>query len=248
MTIHAIQVADNERVAAVVSQILGELQTASDPCVLASLTHVGIPDEHAYGVSMAGIQSAARHVIPDHQLAQDLWNTGVYEARIVAAMVDRPMWVTADQMEEWAGAFDSWAVCDAVCSTLFDRTPFAVGTAQAWSSRDEEFVKRAGFVLMAVLAVHDKVKPDAEFEAFLPLIEAEAWDNRNYVRKAVNWALRQLGKRNLRLNASARACAVRIQAQNTTAARWIAADALRELQSPSVQARLERWSHDSKRP
>jgi 3-methyladenine DNA glycosylase AlkD len=248
VTVHKTRITDSERKVTTVSQVLDELRTAADPCVLASMRHVGIPNEHAVGVGTTGIQSAARHATPDHRLAQDLWSTGVYEARIVAAIVDRPAWVTTSQMEEWAGAFDSWAVCDFVCSTLFDRTPFAVDTASAWSSRDEEFVKRAGFVLMASLAVHDKVKPDAAFESFFPLIEAQAWDDRNYVRKAVNWALRQIGKRNLHLNSAARACATRIQAQNTSSARWIATDALRELQSPSVHTRLERWSHDPRRP
>ncbi|MFZ2413878.1 MAG: DNA alkylation repair protein [Candidatus Cryosericum sp.] len=241
MTVRKTRFTDSEGKVTTVSQVLDELRTASDPCVLVSMRHVGLPNEHAVGVGTTGIQSAARH-------AQDLWGTGVYEAQIVAAIVDRPAWVTTSQMEEWAGTFDSWAVCDFVCSTLFDKTPFAVDTASAWSSRDEEFVKRAGFVLMASLAIHDKVKPDAEFESFFPLIEAQAWDDRNYVRKAVNWALRQIGKRNLHLNSTARACATRIQAQNTSSARWIATDALRELQSPSVHARLERWIHDPGRP
>lgn len=230
------------------SQILDELRSVSDPRVLASMKHFGIPDDHALGVGTAGLRSAARHVNPDHQLALDLWNTGVYEARIVAAMIDRPGWVTVSQMEAWAGECDSWAVCDTICSTLFDKTPFAVDTAKAWSSRDEEFVKRAGFVLMASLAVHDRALPDSVFEAFFPLIEAQAWDDRIYVRKAVNWALRQIGKRNLHLNAAARAFALRIRAQNTSSARWISTDALRELQSPGILARLERWSHDPRRP
>jgi 3-methyladenine DNA glycosylase AlkD len=151
-------------------------------------------------------------------------------------------------MERWAQDFDSWDLCDCVCSNLFDKTPYAVAKITAWTTRDDEFVKRAGFVLIASLAVHDKGPSDAAFEAFLPLIEEQAWDNRAYVRKSVDWALRQIGKRNVHLNDAARASALRIQVQNTSSARWIGADALRELQSPSVHERLERWSRDPRRP
>lgn len=231
-----------------VQDAVAALQSASDPHVLSTMDRAGIRRDAALGVTLPAIRQIAARILPRHRLAEDLWSTGIHEARLLAALVDKVNAVTPEQMEQWAQDFDSWDLCDCVCGNLFDRTPYATAKAVTWSKHEEEFVKRAGFVLMAGLAVHDKVKPDTEFEAFLPLIEAEAWDNRNYVRKAVNWALRQLGKRNLRLNASARACAVRIQAQNTSAARWIATDALRELQSPGVQARLARWSHDPKRP
>jgi 3-methyladenine DNA glycosylase AlkD len=153
--------------------------------------------------------------------------------------VDEPAKVTEAQLERWARDFDSWDICDGVCSNLFDRTPFARGKAIEWSARREEYVKRAGFVLMAALAVHDKKAPDALFREFLPLIEREATDERNFVKKAVNWALRQIGKRNGALNRDAIAAAKRIRRIDSKAARWIAADALRELQSAAVQERLK---------
>ncbi len=229
-------------------QVLTELRDASEPGVTASLSAAGITTAQAYGVRVGQLLSIARQTAPSHDLAATLWQTGIYEARIVAAMVDRPEWVTDAQMETWAEEFDSWAICDTVCSVLFDRTPHAVAKAAAWSSRPEEFVKRASFALMSSLALHDRSLDNAIFEAFLPLIEAQAWDDRNLVRKAVNWALRQIGKRNLALNACARSTAERIRLQDTRTARWIAADAIRELQSPAVMRRLEKWSHDPKRP
>jgi 3-methyladenine DNA glycosylase AlkD len=229
-------------------QVLAELRAASEPGVTASLSAAGITTAQAYGVRVGQLLSIARQTSPSHDLAAALWQTGIYEARIVAAMVDRPEWVTDAQMETWAEEFDSWAVCDTVCSVLFDRTPHAVAKAATWSSRPEEFVKRAGFALMSSLALHDRSLDNATFEAFLPLIEAQAWDDRNLVKKAVNWALRQIGKRNLALNARARSTAEHIHLQDTRTAHWIAADAIRELQSPAVMQRLEKWSHDPKRP
>jgi len=230
-----------------VQDAVAALRSASDPHVLSAMDRAGIRRDAALGVTLPAIRQIAARILPRHRLAEDLWNTGIHEARLLAALVDKVNAVTPEQMEQWAQDFDSWDLCDCVCGNLFDRTPYATAKAVTWSKREEEFVKRAGFVLMASLAVHDKSLPDPACEDFMPLIEAQAWDNRNYVRKAVNWALRQFGKRNLHLNASARACAMRIQAQDTPSARWIAADALRELQSPGVHARLERWSHDPKR-
>ncbi len=181
----------------------------------------------------------AREIGTDHRLAEELWNTGVHEARILASMVDDPKQVTNDQMERWAGDLDSWDVCDQCCSNLFDRTDHAWQKAVEWSGRDEEFVKRAGFALMACLAVHDKAATNEAFLGLLPLIEREADDPRNYVKKAVSWALRQIGKRSLRLNAEAIQEAKRILKKDTPPARWIARDALRELQGEAVQGRLQ---------
>jgi 3-methyladenine DNA glycosylase AlkD len=171
----------------------------------------------------------ARKIGKDHALAGRLWRTGVYEARIVACLIDVPSEVTQRQMESWAAEFDNWAVCDGVCSNLFDKTPWAYAKAIAWSRRSEEFVKRAGFVLMAALAVHDKKAPDSRFGPFLAAIKREATDERNFVRKAVNWALRQIGKSRPGLRGRAIEVAQEIRRIDSKAARWIAADALREL-------------------
>lgn len=231
-----------------VQDAVSALRSASDPHVLGSMDRAGIPRDAALGVTLPAIRQIAAHILPRHRLAEDLWSTGIHEARLLAALVDKPDAVTPEQMDRWAADFDSWDLCDCVCSNLFDKAPCTVAKIAAWTSHEHEFVKRAGFVLIASLAVHDKRLSDAAFEDFLPLIEGQAWDNRAYVRKAVNWALRQVGKRNLHLNAAARASALRIQTQNMPSAKWIAADALRELQSLSVHARLERWSCDPKRP
>jgi 3-methyladenine DNA glycosylase AlkD len=180
----------------------------------------------------------AREIGTDHRLAGRLFSSGVHEARILASMIDDPNRVTEAQADRWARAFDSWDVCDQCCMNLFRKTRFARAKAIEWSERDEEFVKRAAFALMATLAVHDKAAPDAAFKEFLPIIEREATDERTYVRKAVNWALRQIGKRNLVLNRAAVAAARRIARIDSKAARWIAADARRELTGDAVQAKL----------
>jgi 3-methyladenine DNA glycosylase AlkD len=192
------------------------------------------------GTSLSILRAIARDTGRDHDLAEELWASGVHEAMILAPMIDDPALVTDEQMERWALDFASWDLVDQACSNLFDRTPMAVGKAFAWSERQEEFVKRAGFVLMAALAVHDKRAGDDLFLRFLPVIEREAGDRRNLVRKAVNWALRQIGKRNRALNAAAIEAGHRILASGVPGSRWVASDALRELQSEAVQARLSK--------
>jgi 3-methyladenine DNA glycosylase AlkD len=162
----------------------------------------------------------------------------VHEARSLAALIDDPRQVTEEQMERWVADFDSWDVCDGCCGDLFDKTPFAHRKAVEWAGRDEEFVKRAGFALMAWLAVHDKKAPDEAFLAFLPVIARESGDGRNFVKKAVNWALRGIGKRNAALNAMAIQTAQEIQSMGSRPGRWIASDALRELTSDKVRERL----------
>ena len=197
-------------------------------------------DDALGGISVPVLRRLARKIGRNHTLAAELWKTGIQEARHLAAMIDEPEKVTEAQMERWARQFDSWDVCDGCCSTLFDKTPFAYRMAMEWSSRPEEFVKRGGFALMAVLAVHDKQASDAKFLKFLPAIKRESTDGRNFVRKAVNWALRQIGKRNPALNRSAVKIARRIRTLDSRSARWIAADALRELTGDAVQRRLRR--------
>lgn len=211
-----------------------------DPSRLAGMQRYGIDTRRALGVTVTELRALARRLGRDHQLAAGLWDSGVHEARILASMLDDPMAVTEAQMEDWVLGFDSWDLCDQVCGNLFDRTPHAFDAAVRWSAREEEFVKRAAFALMACAAVHRKGEPDERFEAFLPIIRAQAGDDRNYVKKAISWALRQIGKRSPELNARAIRTAEEIRGLDARAARWIAADALRELRSPAVRARLVR--------
>jgi 3-methyladenine DNA glycosylase AlkD len=187
------------------------------------------PKTEQLGICLPVLRKVARANRDNHELALALWQTGVYDARLLAGFGDDPQQVSRQQMETWVRDFDNWALVDGVCCTLFNRTPFAEEKALAWSKRRAEFVKRAGFVLMAGMAVHRKELPDEVFLAFLPVIAREATDERNFVKKAVNWALRQIGKRNPRLRRAAMAEAKRIKRLDSRAARWIAADALREL-------------------
>jgi 3-methyladenine DNA glycosylase AlkD len=228
-------------------EILKRLRDGAQPDAKATLERFGITARQAYGWSVPALRELARETGRDHTLAQQLWATGILDARILAALVDEPDRVTPRQMERWARDFDSWAVCDACCSNLFDRTPYAHVKVRAWSGRKEEFVKRAAFALMAALAVHDQQSGDDTFRAFLPLCEREAGDGRNFVKKAVNWALRQVGKRSAPLRAAAIATAERIAAQDSPSARWIAADALRELQGAPKASRGSAPSGSSRR-
>jgi 3-methyladenine DNA glycosylase AlkD len=164
-----------------------------------------------------------------HHIAQELWSSQIHEARILAGFVDEPSQVTEKQMEAWVKSFDSWDLCDQVVSALFDKTIFAYEKAFQWSRADQEFVKRAGFVMMAALAVHDKKAKDEKFLKFLPVIKREAGDERNFVKKAVNWALRQIGKRNPRIKKEAIKAAKEIVKLNSRSAKWIAKDAIKEL-------------------
>jgi 3-methyladenine DNA glycosylase AlkD len=212
------------------ASILAELRAQADPRDAAGQRRYGIaPRGEHLGIRAPVLREIARRHRRDHALALELWDSGVHEGHILAALVDDPRQVTAGQMEKWARECDNWAATDACCTVLFDRTPLAIGKAHAWSARRAEFVKRCGFVLMAGLAIHRKELPDDVFLGFLPVIRREAADERNFVKKAVNWALRQIGKRNPRLRRAAIAEARRIHHINFPAARWIAGDALREL-------------------
>lgn len=193
------------------------------------MARFGIDASRALGVRIPVLRRIARREGRDHALAQALWATGIHEARILASMVDEPERVTKAQLERWARGFDSWDLCDQVCMNLFDKTPHAWTKARAWSRREEEFVKRAGFALMASLAVHDKASPDARFRPFFRDIAREAHDGRNFVRKAVNWALRQVGKRSPGLRREAVAVAENLAARESAAARWVGKGALWEL-------------------
>ena len=193
----------------------------------------------AFGVSVADIRQLAKKLGRDHELAAALWETGWYEARMLTAFVDEPDRVTPTQMDRWARHFDNWAICDTLCFHLFDRTPHAWRKIAQWSTKRDEFVKRAAFALLASIALHDKKEADEPFLRSLELIERGATDDRNFVKKAVSWALRSIGRRNSALNAAAVAVAKRLVESAESAPRWVGRDALRELTSPAVQRRLK---------
>ncbi|MCX5646898.1 MAG: DNA alkylation repair protein [Phycisphaerae bacterium] len=222
------------------TRILTRLKSLGDPKAVEGMARFGVHVANALGVSAPNLRRLAKEIGKNHALAGRLWRTGIHDARILAALIDDPAKVTVSQMERWAKDFDSWAVGDTACGCLFDKTLYAWDKAVEWTERGEEYVKRAGFVLMASLAIHDKKASDERFEAFFPYIVAHATDERNFVKKAVNWALRQIGKRNRHLNRLAVQAAKRIREIDSRAARWIASDALRELTSDAVQARLSR--------
>jgi 3-methyladenine DNA glycosylase AlkD len=212
------------------ASIVAHLRKLASPRDAEGQRRFGIsPGVELLGIRAPVLREIARAHRRDHALALELWASGMHEARIIAALVDEPKAVRRSQMERWVRDCDNWAVTDACCCVLFDRTPFAIEKAHAWSGRQAEFVKRAGFVLMAGLAVHRKELPDEVFLEFFPLIRREAVDERNFVKKAVNWALRQIGKRNPRLRCAAIAEAEEIRRLDSRSARWIAADAIREL-------------------
>ena len=219
-------------------EILQEVKSIGNPEAVGGMARYGIDTSTALGVSIPSLRKIARKVGKSHQLAGELWATGIHEARILAGMIEDPEQVTNEQMERWAGDFNSWDLCDQCCNNLFRRIPLSYEKVVEWASRDEEYVKRAGFTLIACLAVHAKTAPDDVFLKFLPIIARESRDRRNYVKKAVNWALRQIGKRNLNLNRAAIEAARQIREMDTKPAKWIAADALRELESEKVRNKL----------
>jgi len=221
--------------------VIDELTARADPASRDGMARYGIRPARALGgTSVPALRAMAKRLGRDHELAAELWASGIHEARLLATMMDDPARVTDDQMEAWASDFDSWDIVDQCCSNLFSRTALAWTKVDQWTSREEEFVKRAGFALIAALAVHDKGATDEDFERCFPLIVAQSDDDRNYVKKAVNWALRQIGKRNRALNARALEVAEEIRARGTRSARWIASDAIRELAAGTTRARLTR--------
>lgn len=220
------------------SEILDQLRATAKPGIVAGMARFGLSPENRLGLSMPEIRKIAKRVGKDHALATHLWETGIHEARILASMVADPAKLTERQLNQWVRELDSWDVCDEVCMNLFVKAPLARHKIVEWSRRKEEFVKRAAFALLACWAWHEKDASDATFSLFLPLIEESATDQRHYVRKAVNWALRNIGKRNVHLNKAAIKTALRMQHLDSKAVRWIAADALRELRGESVQRRI----------
>ncbi len=222
-----------------VKDTIERMRGMADPSSRDGMARYGINTDRVLGLRMPQIRGLAKELGRDQELALALYDTGIHEARILAALVAEPKRVDGDLMDRWAAEFDSWDVCDQHCMNLYRRLPEAWDKVEQWTAREEEFVRRAGFALLASLAVHAKREPDERFVDLLPLIEAHSDDNRNFVKKAVNWALRQIGKRSHALNAHALDCAERIAARGTPAAKWIAADAIRELTDEKIRSRIK---------
>jgi 3-methyladenine DNA glycosylase AlkD len=220
--------------------ILAELRLHANPRNVEGMARFGINAGGRFGLSVAMLRTIAKPYRRDHDLALALWATGQSEARMVALLIEHPQRISPRQADAWARDLDSWDICDGFAYDLMSRVPFRWSKPATWAKSKREFVRRAAFALIAGLTVHDKGAPDSAFVALFPLIEAASDDDRNFVKKAVNWALRQIGKRNAALNKRAIKLAQQIAARNTRSARWIAADALRELQSDAVQARLNK--------
>lgn len=220
-------------------QVLDHLRSLENPTNRQGMKRFGINTEHALGISMKTLRGVARSYRKDHELALSLWESGLHEARLLAVLIDDPRQLGEEQLEEWVADIQSWDLCDQACSNLFDKWPGAYHKAREWSQRDEEFVKRAGFVLMAVLSVHDKKAGDDQFIEFFDDIERESDDPRNFVKKAVNWALRAMGKRNATLNEQALQMARKLACSENKTACWVGRHALRELESDKVQRRLQ---------
>ena len=221
------------------SDLIMHLRKKGHPKNVESMKKFGINVENALGVPIPVLRKLARNIGPHHDMAADLWRSDIHEARILAAYIEDPKRVSERQMEEWVADFDSWDLCDQVCSSLFDKTEFAHKKAMEWTSRKEEYVKRAGFVLMACMAVHDKHAKREMFVNFFPVMIRECRDVRNYVKKAINWALRQIGKRSLSLNKEAIEACNQIAKIDSPSAQWIAKNAKWELESEAVQKRLK---------
>lgn len=210
-------------------QIIANLQQQANAQATEAMARFGITPAHALGISIPILRKMAKEIGRNHLLAAELWASGIHEARILASMIDEAQLVSPEQMDDWVSNFDTWDVCDQVCGNLFDQTPYAYQKAVEWCQQEPEFVRRAGFVMMAELAVHDKQAPDEAFLPFFPLIQHYATDSRNFVKKAVNWALRQIGKRNSHLRTLALTCADEILQMDSKTARWVAKDAIKEL-------------------
>ena len=218
--------------------VLQTLRKLSRPENIEGMKRFGISTTNNLGISIVTLRKYAKKIGTDHALAQRLWESGIHDARHLATMIDDPLLVTKQQMEHWAAQFNSWDICDQCCNNLFYKTSYAYEKARQWCTSKKEYVKRAGFTLIAVLAVHDKQASDDQFLNFFPLIKQQVNDNRNYVKKAINWALRQRGKRNTTLNKKALALASDLKQTDSPAARWIATDAIRELASEKIQHSL----------
>ncbi len=219
--------------------VIEELRKYYNPCNLEGMSHYGINVEKAFGVNVPVLRALAKKIGTNHELALKLWESGYHEARHIATMIDDPKLVTKSQMNKWVRDFNSWDICDGACSNLFRFTPHAFDKIFEWTKRKEEFIRRTGFSLIAYLAVHDRKRDDKNFLKFFPLIKKHSVDERNFVKKAVNWALRQIGKRSKFLNKEALKLAKEIKSLDSKSAKWIANDAIRELTNPKILARIK---------
>lgn len=233
--------------AAAVSAVLDSLRKLATTKTRDGLARFAIPADKALGVAVGDLRNLAKTLGKNHHLAADLWATDIYDARMLACFVESPTEVTPAQMDQWARDFDSWAICDTACFTLFDRTPHAWKKIGPWSRKQPEFVKRGAYALIAGLALHDKKAADDQFIECLPLIERESTDGRNFVKKAVSWALRSLGHRNALLHSAAMELAERLSASTESAPRWVGKDVLRDLTRPQVARKLEKKATRPKR-
>jgi len=218
--------------------VLAWLQRRGSKRNIAGMARYAIVAPKAFGVSVADLRVLGKKIGTDRALSAELWDSGWYEARMLVAFTDDPSRLTAGEMDRRARAFDNWAVCDALCFHLFDRSPHAWGKIEQWSTRREEFVKRAAFALLASVALHDKAAPDAPFKRALRLIERGAADDRNFVKKGVSWALRHLGHRNAALHAAAVRTATKLSTSANATERWVGKDALRDLTRPAVRNKV----------
>lgn len=223
-------------------EIIERLKVLSKPENIEGMARFGITPEKTFAVRIPELRKIAKKCGKNHDLALKLWKFDFRETRILACMIEEPELVSSKQLNEWVVEFDYWEICDQCCMNLFRKTAFAYEKIFEWSEREEEYVKRAAFTLIAVLAVHDKKADDEQFEQFFPLIIKASTDNRNFVKKAVNWALRHIGKKNIHLNQRAIEVATEIKDINSRSSRWIANDALRELKGKKVQERLSKRS------
>jgi 3-methyladenine DNA glycosylase AlkD len=221
-------------------EVLNWLERRGTRRTVEGMARYGIEAQRAFGVTMGTLLTLRKRLGKDHALSVKLWESGWYEARLLAALVGDPQRVTRQQMNKWAASFENWGDCDTVCFHLFDRTPFAWEKARQWSRSPREFVKRGAFALMACLALHDKAASDKSFLALLPLIEKGAHDERNFVKKGVSWALRAIGRRNKALHTAALKVANRLALSEEASCRWVGKDALRELTSAKVRSQLAR--------
>ena len=221
-------------------EVVEKLKSMSEPKNVEGMARYGINPNNNLGISIYKLRPFAKEIGTNHKLALQLWDSGIHDARLLAVFIEDPTRVTGEQMDSWAADFDSWDVCDQACTSLFDLTPHSWKKVFEWSKDKREFVKRAAFSIIAGLSVHAKKADDKQFIEFFPIIKRESNDERNYVKKAVNWALRNIGKRNVNLNKKAIQTAKEIQKFNSKSARWIASDAIRELTSEKVKKRLNK--------
>ena len=221
-------------------EVMKELRSKAKPENVDGMLKFGIKGDQRLGLSMPELRKMGKSIGKDHDLALKLWSTKIPDAMILAALVGDPDKVTEEQADNWVKDISSWDVCDQLCMNLFEKIPFAIEKISEWSKRDEEYVKRVPYAMIACIAWHDKAAPDELFTGFFPVIKSCSTDERNYVKKAVSWALRHIGKRNLNLNKEALKLASEIKDIDSKAARWIASDVIRELESEAVQKRLKK--------